>query len=156
MKTHHKNPFTGHPFFRRKGWKFIQEDPVGGIVRSNHGWVIWKPGEWQSVEGSVLTCVNGFHMSPRIGLARNYVSGNVIALVEGGGSRRTADEGEKTAFKHMRVLRAWKIPPGGHRNAWDHNLSPNSSTAKIDEFFSGWTELWVPAPEPEQPEPAAT
>jgi hypothetical protein len=98
-------------WFKRKGWKFL--GLRNGTVHSVSGdQQAWEPGVWYSVSGAVQVCGNGFHCSGSIQDAERYVWGQVIAEVQGAGSR---DKGTKLggritkrAFRRMRILHMWK------------------------------------------------
>jgi hypothetical protein len=98
--------------FKRKGWKFLELREDGTVHSVSGDRQAWEPGVWYSVPGAVRVCENGFHCSGSILDAERYVWGQVIASVQGAGSR---DKGmklggriTKRAFRRMRVLHMWR------------------------------------------------
>lgn len=86
-------------------WKFL--DLQDGKIRSRSGDKTWTIGKWSRARGEIEPCSNGFHCSPTIREAFGYVPGSVLAEVEVRGT--SADHGDKSAHRDMRILRAWKF-----------------------------------------------
>jgi uncharacterized protein YneR len=83
-------------------WKFLRLD--GNKIKSDNGDLYWKIGEWKH-EDNIKMCKMGFHCSKKIYQALNYISGNVLALVEVKGK---SDVGEdKEVYSDMRIVKAY-------------------------------------------------
>ncbi len=85
-------------------WKFLNQK--GKTLVSEHGNTKWKIGEWQHVDGKMITCENGLHASKTIYHAFSYVQGSVLAKVEVNGTH--ADDDDKSAYSDMRIIEAYK------------------------------------------------
>lgn len=81
-------------------WKFLRAG-----LRSENGERVWKVGEWQRVTPPLEMCKRGFHCSPSILGALTYVSGEILAEVEGRGEH--LKEGDKLCWEELRVLHAY-------------------------------------------------
>lgn len=81
-------------------WKFLKSD-----LKSAHGSLKWKVGEWKKIEGQVTLCENGFHASKKILDALSYVRGEVLAYVEVKGKHKS--EEDKQAWSEMRIEKAY-------------------------------------------------
>jgi hypothetical protein len=93
--------------FRKTAWKFLDFGDFNETeIVSAYGTQAWQIGTWYSVPGNIVLCRNGFHACAYITDARNYVYGHVLARVEGAGQRKSS--GDKTAFRHMRIVQAWR------------------------------------------------
>lgn len=68
----------------------------------------WTVGEWKKLDDTepILPCAHGFHMSPSPRRAGQFVSGNILALVEARGDASYATDG-KSAHREMRILAWW-------------------------------------------------
>jgi hypothetical protein len=88
----------------------------------------WKIGKWQTVpalpSGSlsgnyVACCLRGFHCSPTVHAAQNYVKGGrVLALVEYRGLTDIQKKyPAKKAAEEMRIIAAWEMTPEFKRAA---------------------------------------
>ena len=83
-------------------WKFMYNG-----LKSKHGEVKWKIGEWQKEE-KIEICNSGFHASVNPAHALKYVQGDVLSLVEVRGE--SAVQGDKQCWSEMRIVKAysWK------------------------------------------------
>lgn len=110
------------------GWKVLHsyEDKIisdfRGYDPAAHEYhnTYWTPGEWNTVDGVIVPCRNGLHMSPTPGEAWAYVAGDILALVEGAGiSINSSDENNypKSAHSQMRIIRAVVLPRSVRRKA---------------------------------------
>lgn len=61
----------------------------------------WKPGKWQAVEGDVIVCSNGLHLTTEPG--RWYTKDCVCYAAEGKGASDSNGD-DKTAFAQARLL----------------------------------------------------
>ena len=74
-------------------------------LKSKHGNVKWKLGEWQKCEGELKMCSNGFHCSEKILDAMGYIAPEVIAEVEVRGKH--LKQPDKQCWEEMRIVKKW-------------------------------------------------
>jgi len=86
-----------------KQWKFLKEG-----FKSGHGDTKWKTGKWQVHKGDLKLCESGFHASNGIYKAFSYVQGEILAQVECGGKHLDDNDGTKSVWEKMRVVKAYK------------------------------------------------
>lgn len=100
-------------------WKILDGTVEGPL--SNYDKSSWTVGEWRDMADEfedefgykwtprVSACECGFHASPTLLDAFQFVEGAVIAQVETDGDEDDDREwhGEKTAFERMRLVRVW-------------------------------------------------
>ena len=82
-------------------YKFLNKN-----LKSTHGNLKWKIGEWKTAEGELSLCQNGFHCSKKIYQAFSYVPNEVLAKVEVRGKH--IDEKDKEVWEEMRIVKAWQ------------------------------------------------
>ncbi len=112
------------------GWKVLQiyGDKIGSNHRrynqltDSYHVTYWTVGVWQRVHGVIEPCRNGLHMSPTPAEAWAYVSGNILALVEGAGTSVGSFSldpfnYDKSAHSQMRIIRAVVLPDNVQREA---------------------------------------
>jgi len=94
----------------KTGWKFL--DWNNGKIVSRHDCSPWTIGKWREVPKPTQTCV-GLNCSRTPDDAHNYVSGNVVAIVEYKGS--VIDTGDKLTCQYMRIKKAWHFPASAEK-----------------------------------------
>jgi len=77
-----------------------------GEIVSEHGTQVWEIGKKYSVKGEIQCCHNGFHASDTPLDALNFVKGEILAIVEGGGGCDKATD--KSAWRAMQITKAYK------------------------------------------------
>ena len=79
-------------------------------MKSSKGNHTWVTGEWYKIEGELQICTqthaNGFHGSENPLDALNYVSGEIVAVVEVRGNSIKSDD--KECWSEMRVVKAYE------------------------------------------------
>jgi hypothetical protein len=90
-------------------YKFLLE----GMHSSSGKLGPWQLGEWRSLgrQHKLELCQAGFHCSDTPLRALGYVKGAVVAEVEGRGDELKDQDGSKSCFRELRVVRAWKWTP---------------------------------------------
>lgn len=109
-------------------------------INSRHGLHEWKVGEWAPpVTGTLRACRVGYHMSPTPQQARQYVEGNIVALVEGRGDW-VADTG-KTAHREMRILAWWPYDIADDKLTYEMQVGrvPRSAQDAYDKAYNDAT-----------------
>lgn len=77
-------------------------------TRSGHDGSVWETKRWRKVEGDVVPCLNGFHMTTPRGFANWYDWSNYLYVVEYRGDTVVADprtKSEKRVSREMRVIK---------------------------------------------------
>jgi len=80
-----------------KGYRFVTDD-----LKSEHGKVQWKVGEWQKQGGTLKLCENGFHASKDPLDSLNYIFGTRWFQVEARG--KILHDNDKLCAEEMRLV----------------------------------------------------
>jgi len=86
-------------------WKFMREG-----LKSDHGELVWKLGQWQTHEGRLELCESGLHCSRNISQAFSFVHGEILARVEVWG--RYLMNSKQEVWENMRIVRAYRWGKG--------------------------------------------
>ena len=73
-------------------------------LKSAHGEINWKLGEWQKCDEQLSLCAHGFHASENVLDAMGFVRAAIIARVEVSGDH--IDESDKQCWSEMRIIEA--------------------------------------------------
>jgi hypothetical protein len=82
-------------------WKSMREG-----LKSEHGNINWKIGEWFEIEGKPELCGRGFHASEKVIQAMGYVNMEILAKVQVKGKVLKSDD--KWCAQKMKIVKAWK------------------------------------------------
>ena len=85
--------------------KYLWKTVLDGLVSQNNDFK-WTLNKWESVEGPIKCCRNGFHASENILDAINYVKPGLICKVEVKGKHDS--EYDKSAWASMRIVKAYE------------------------------------------------
>ena len=80
-------------------WKSMKSE-----MKSSHGKVAWKIGKWQTCEGNIDICSNGFHASRNVIDAMGFVNCEVLAEVEVNGT--SIIQSDKECWSEMRIVKS--------------------------------------------------
>ena len=118
---------TAFKFLRLKDGKLV----------SDYDGSEWTLGEWREEAAPAKACV-GLCCSPHATQAYDYVSGDVVALVEYGG--KVIGSGDKLACERMRLLRVW--PLAEYRRIEQPALAEYERTVDATLLDSDECECW--------------
>ena len=86
----------------RKLWKSLKTG-----MQSEHGSIKWELQKWYKHTGDINICHAGYHASENIVDAIQYVTPDIIALVEVRGENQTQED--KECWSEMRIIRTWEF-----------------------------------------------
>lgn len=82
-------------------WKALRAD-----LKSENGNQTWEIGKWCEFDGRLSMCSKGFHCSPRVIDAMQYVPLEILAQVEVDGNH--LEDKNKSCWRKMRMVKAWR------------------------------------------------